>query len=161
MLPAFEQVGFDSYWAPDHIDIPLSDLAVDPDAFCYGARVGTMTNLPYGISVTDATRRGRPCPQYGDGWIPAWSMSPEEYGEKLQVIAGHASAPGRGRAAPTIPFEMVQQVLFIGNSEELAGQFEAYARAGLEHVVLANITGVVGGMTDVEGDPLGTVSLIG
>ena len=51
--------------------------------------------------------------------------------------------------APTIPFEMVQQVLFIGNSEELAGQFEAYGRAGLEHVVLANITGVVGGMTEI------------
>jgi phthiodiolone/phenolphthiodiolone dimycocerosates ketoreductase len=41
---------------------------------------------------------------------------------------------------------MVKEVLFIGNSDELAAQFEAYARHGLEHVVLANITGVVGGM---------------
>ncbi len=43
-------------------DIPLSDLAADPDAFydpfCYGAVVGTMTDKPFGISVTDATRRG-------------------------------------------------------------------------------------------------------
>jgi phthiodiolone/phenolphthiodiolone dimycocerosates ketoreductase len=326
LLPAFEQVGFDSYWAPDHIlgvfhpglwkDIPLSDLAADPDAFydpfCYGARVGTMTNLPYGISVTDATRRGaadlartaltlndlipggfilgigsgeaeslvpfgypferpvsiledvlvelrslldhgvmptgvgrmglpleaegrgRPAVwvaghaprmlrltgQYGDGWIPAWAMEPAEYSEKLQIITQHATAAGRPRPvasllpfvifaesveraeemfeneplgklfglfamgslweahglthplgndsrgfidvvlhsldpdelrdiAPLIPFEMVQQVLFIGNSQELAGQFEAYARAGLEHVVLANLTGVVGGMSEI------------
>jgi phthiodiolone/phenolphthiodiolone dimycocerosates ketoreductase len=51
--------------------------------------------------------------------------------------------------APTIPFEMVQQVLFIGNAEELGAQFEGYARAGLEHVVLANLTGVVGGMDEI------------
>ena len=40
----------------------MSDLAADPDAFydpfCYGAVVGTMTDRPFGISVTDATRRG-------------------------------------------------------------------------------------------------------
>jgi phthiodiolone/phenolphthiodiolone dimycocerosates ketoreductase len=44
---------------------------------------------------------------------------------------------------------MVQQVLFIGNAEELGAQFEGYARAGLEHVVLANLTGVVGGMDEI------------
>jgi phthiodiolone/phenolphthiodiolone dimycocerosates ketoreductase len=326
MIPMYEQVGFDSYWAPDHIlgvfhpglwpEIPLSDLAADPDAFydpfVYGARVGTMTDLPFGISVTDATRRGaadlartalslndlipggfilgigsgeaeslvpfgypfeRPVSileevlvelrslldtgrmpegigrmglpleaegrgqpqvwvaghgprmlrltgQYGDGWIPAWWMSPEEYGEKLGIVATHASDAGRPtptasllpfllfaesqeRAAemfeaeplgklfglfamgsmweanglthplgndskgfidviihdlsaddlrdiaPTIPFEMVTQVLFVGNTEELTGQFEAYARNGLEHVVFANLTGVVGGMDEI------------
>ncbi len=327
MMEVYEQVGFDSYWAPDHIlgvfhpglwsDIPLSDLAADPDAFydpfCYGAVVGTMTDLPFGISVTDATRRGaadlartaltlndlnpggfilgigsgeaeslvpfgypfetpvstletvlrdlrslldegvmadgghgrmglplqadgrgsppvwvaghgprmlRLTGQYGDGWIPAWWMTPDEYGEKRQVIAGHAADAGRpapvssllpfiifsesrdaaaemfekeplGKLfglfamghmwernglehplgndsqgfidvvihgldadelrdiAPTIPFEMVCEVLFIGNSEELAGQFEGYARNGLEHVVLANLTGVIGGMDEI------------
>ena len=51
--------------------------------------------------------------------------------------------------AATIPFEMVQEVLFVGNTEELAGQFEGYARNGLEHIVLANITGVVGGMDEI------------
>ena len=74
MMEVYEQVGFDSYWSPDHIlgvfhpglwsEIPLSDLAADPDAFydpfCYGAVVGTMTDRPFGISVTDATRRARP-----------------------------------------------------------------------------------------------------
>lgn len=326
ILGLYEQVGFDSYWAPDHIlgvfhpgvwpDIPLSALADDPDAFydpfCYGARVGTMTNLPFGISVTDATRRGaadlartaltlndlvpggfilgigsgeaeslvpfgypfekpvailedvlgdlralldtgkmpegpgrmglpleaegrgkpqvwvaghgprmlRLTGQYGDGWIPAWWMTPDEYGQKRATIAEHAAAAGRPtpvasllpfvlfcesqeRAAemfeaeplgklfglfamgemweanglthplgndsrgfidviihdldaddlrdiaPTIPFEMVTQVLFVGNTDELTSQFEAYARNGLEHVVFANLTGVVGGMDEI------------
>ncbi len=327
MLPVYEQMGADSYWAPDHIlgvfhpglwsEIPLSALAADPDAFydpfCYGAAVGQKMNKPYGISVTDATRRraadlartaltlndlipggfilgigsgeaesltpfgypfdtpvanleeclielrslldegmmpgnptgrmglpleaegrGKPAVwvaghgprmlrltgQYGDGWIPAWWMSPTEYGEKLDVVKGHAAKVGRpapeasllpftlfaesqDRAeemfeaeplgklfglfamgsiweanglqhplgndskgfidviihdlnpddlrdlAPTIPFEMVKQVLFIGNATELAEQFEGYAKAGLEHVVLANLTGVVGGMDEI------------
>ncbi|CAN0349098.1 unnamed protein product, partial [Phaeothamnion confervicola] len=158
--------------------------------------------------------------QYGDGWIPAWWMTPDEYGANLATVAKHAAAAGRptpeasllpfiifaesiDRAAamfedeplgklfglfamgsmweanglthplgndskgfidviihdlspddlrdlaPTIPFEMVQQVLFIGNADELAGQFEAYARNGLEHVVLANLTGVIGGMDEI------------
>ncbi|MGI9623073.1 MAG: LLM class flavin-dependent oxidoreductase [Acidimicrobiales bacterium] len=327
MLPLYEEMGADTYWAPDHIlgvfhpglwsEIPLSAVAADPDAFydpfCYGAMLGTMTDKPYGISVTDSTRRraadlartaltlndmlpggfilgigsgeaesltpfgypfetpvsileeclielrslldegtmpgnpigrmglpleseGRGGPavwvaghgprmlrltgQYGDGWIPAWGMTPEEYGDKLKVIAGHAEAAGRptpeagwlpftlfsesqersaemfeaeplGKLfglfamgsvwekhglehplgndskgfidviihdldpddlrdiAPTIPFEMVTEVLFVGNAEEIATQFEAYASAGLEHAVLANITGVVGGMDEI------------
>ncbi len=327
MVPVYEEMGADSYWAPDHIlgvfhpglwsEIPLSAMAADPDAFydpfCYGAVVGTMTNKPYGISVTDSTRRraadlartaltlndlipggfilgigsgeaesitpfgypfdkpvgvleeclielrslldtgmmpgnpigrmglpleaeGRGKPevwvaghgprmlrltgQYGDGWIPAWGMSPEEYGQKLGVVADAASAAGRptptaamlpftlfaesaeraeemfeaeplGKLfglfamgsvweehglthplgndskgfidviihdldpdelrdlAPTIPFEMVQQVLFVGNADELATQFEGYAKAGLEYIVMANLTGVVGGMDEI------------
>ncbi len=327
ILPLYEQMGADSYWAPDHIlgvfhpglwsEIPLSTVAADPDAFydpfVYGAVVGTMTDKPFGISVTDSTRRraadlartalslndlnpggfilgigsgeaesltpfgypfdkpvalleecleelqsllnegtmpgnpigrmglpleaeGRGKPevwiaghgprmmrltgQYGDGWIPAWWMTPEEYGAKYQVLKEHASKAGRPtptaallpftlfaesteRAAemfeaeplgklfglfamghiwekyglthplgndskgfidviihdlsaddlrdlaPTIPFEMVQEVLFLGNAEELATQFEAYAKAGLEYMVMANITGVVGGMDEI------------
>ncbi len=327
MLEVYEQVGFDSYWAPDHLlgvfhpglwsEVPLSTIAADPDAFydpfCYGAVVGTMTDKPYGISVTDATRRGaadlartaltlndlnpggfilgigsgeaesllpfgypfdkpvavleavlrdlrslldrgvmadggvgrmglplqaegrgspplwvaghgprmlRLTAEYGDGWIPAWGMTPEEYGEKYRVIAEHAAACGRptpeasllpfivfaesqdaaaqmfdkeplGKLfglfamgsvwekyglqhplgndskgfvdvimhdlnpddlrdlAKTIPFEMVTEVLFVGNAEELGQQFEGYARNGLEHVVLANATGIVGGLDEI------------
>ena len=58
MMEVYEQVGFDSYWAPDHLlgvfhpdlwsETPLSALAADPDAFydpfVYGAVVGTMTD---------------------------------------------------------------------------------------------------------------------
>ena len=62
----------------------------------------------------------------------------------------HDLDPGDLRdLAKTIPFEMVTEVLFVGNAEELAAQFEGYARNGLEHVVLANITGVVGGMEEI------------
>jgi phthiodiolone/phenolphthiodiolone dimycocerosates ketoreductase len=326
LLAMYEEGGFDSYWAPDHLlgvfhpqlwpDIALSALGADPDAFydpfCFGARLATMTSLPYGVSVTDAARRsaadlartaltlndllpggftlgigsgeaeslvpfgypfdkpvsvledvlgdlrhlldtgrmpsgtgrmglpleaegrGKPAVwvaghgprmlrltgQYGDGWIPAWWMSPEEYGAKLAEVTAHAAAAGRpkpvasilrfvlfaesleraaemfeaeplaklfalfatgpmweaeglnhplGNAsrgfidviiheldadglrdlAPTIPFEMVQRVLCIGNADQLGRQFEDYAKAGLEHMVLANITGVVGGMDEI------------
>ncbi len=327
MLPVYEEMGADSYWAPDHIlgvfhpglwaDTPLSAMAADPDAFydpfIYGGVVGTMTNKPYGISVTDSTRRraadlaraaltlndlnpggfilgigsgeaesitpygypfdkpvgileeclielrslldegtmpgnpigrmglpleaeGRGKPdvwvaghgprmlrltgQYGDGWIPAWGMTADEYGEKLKVVAEAASGAGRPtptasmlpftlfaeskeraaemfeaeplgklfglfamgsvwekyglehplgndskgfidviihdldpemlrELAPTIPFEMVDEVLFIGNADELAEQFSDYAKAGLEYLVLANLTGVIGGMDEI------------
>ena len=338
VMEAYEQAPFESYWAPDHIlgvfhpdlwgDIPLSTVAADPDAFydpfCYGARLAPMTNRPYGISVTDSTRRGaadlartaltlndmlpggfilgigsgeaesllpfgypfdkpvsiledvlvelrslldtgkmpsgpgrmglpleaegrgkpevwvaghgprmlRLTGQYGDGWIPAWWMTPDEYGAKLNVIKEHASAAGRptptaallpfvlfaestekaaemfeaeplGKLfglfamgeiwernglthplgndskgfidviiheldadelrdlAPTIPFEMVQQVLFIGNAEELASQFEDYARNGLEYMVMANITGVVGGMDEIMARAMELPQLLG
>lgn len=33
--------------------------------------------------------------QYGDGWLPAWSMDAEAYGAKLRAIKGHAEAAGR------------------------------------------------------------------
>jgi phthiodiolone/phenolphthiodiolone dimycocerosates ketoreductase len=327
LMEVYEQVGFDSYWSVDHFlgsfhpglwsDIPLSDISADPDGyydpFCYGAVVGTMTDKPYGIAVTDSTRRGaadlartaltlndlnpggfilgigsgeaeslvpfgypfekpvsvladvlrdlrslldtglmadggvgrmglpleaegrgkppvwvaghgprmlRLTGQYGDGWIPAWAMPPEEYGAKREIVAGHAAAAGRpapvssmlsfllfaesaeaaaemfereplgklfglfakgdvwqrhGLEHPlgndsqgfvdvvihdldpdelrdialTIPFEMVQEVFFVGNTEELADQFEGYARNGLEHIVLANATGIVGGLDEI------------
>ena len=228
MLEVYEQVGFDSYWSPDHIlgvfhpglwsEIPLSDLAADPDAFydpfCYGAVVGTMTDKPFGISVTDATRRGaadlartaltlndlnpggfilgigsgeaeslvpfgypfdkpvsiladvlrdlrslldtglhgrrrgraawacrskprargkppvwvaghgprmlRLTGEYGDGWIPAWWMTPEEYGAKREIIAGHAAAAGR----PTPECSLLPFVLFAESADAAAEMFE-------------------------------------
>ena len=327
MMPLYEEMGVDSYWAPDHIlgvfhpglwsEMSMSSIAADPDGFydpfVYGARIATMTDRPFGTSVTDSTRRsaadlartalslndlmpggfmlgigsgeaesltpfgypfdkpvakleeclielrslldvghmpgnpigrmglpleaeGRGKPQvwiaghgprmlrmtgqYGDGWLPAWGMSAQEYGDKLRTIAGHAEAAGRptpeagllpfvlfsesqeraeemfeaeplGKLfglfamghvwerngldhplgndsqgfidvvihgldpdelrdlAPTIPFQMVKEVLFIGNAEELGEQFSDYAEQGLEHMMMANITGVLGGMDEV------------
>ena len=67
----------------------------------------------------------------------------------IDVIIHDLDADDLRDLAPTIPFEMVQEVLFVGNAEELASQFEAYAKAGLEHVVLANVTGMVGGMDEI------------
>jgi len=37
----------------------------------------------------------------------------------------------------------------VGNAQDLGEQFEGYAKNGLEHIVLANITGVVGGMDEI------------
>lgn len=33
--------------------------------------------------------------KYGDGWIPAWSMTPAEYGDKRRIIARAAERAGR------------------------------------------------------------------
>jgi phthiodiolone/phenolphthiodiolone dimycocerosates ketoreductase len=33
--------------------------------------------------------------EYGDGWIPAWPMSPSTYGERRREI-GHADRAGLG-----------------------------------------------------------------
>jgi len=67
----------------------------------------------------------------------------------IDVIIHDLDADELRDLAPTIPFEMVQEVLFIGNAQDLGEQFEGYARNGLEHVVLANLTGVVGGMDEI------------
>ena len=153
---------------------------------------------------------------HGDGWIPGWPMSPEEYGRRRGVIAEWAAKAGRpaptcsmaapfvvgecrdkileqfdaeplakvlglfimaevwerhGRVhpldaksrgfidtvihgrdadeirdiAPSIPVEVVEEFLYIGNAEEIARRIEAYADNGLEHVVVGNLTGIVGG----------------
>jgi phthiodiolone/phenolphthiodiolone dimycocerosates ketoreductase len=159
--------------------------------------------------------------QYGDGWIPAWPMSPEEYGAKRATIVDWATKAGRAapecsllpfvmlgeskeyiadlmerdplgklfalfcpgdvwakrgykhpfgedckgfidliihdldpnelRAlAPELPFELVEDVVFMGNADDVAGRLEQYGKNGLTHPVLANLTGVVGGVPEIE-----------
>jgi len=161
--------------------------------------------------------------QYGDGWIPAWPMSPDEYGAKRATIfdwaakAGrpepvcsllpfvmlgqskeyiadlmerdplgklfalfcpadvwakhgvkhpfgddckgfidlilHDIDPGELRAlAPEMPFELVEEVIFLGSAHDVAERLSGYAQNGLNHVVIANLTGVVGGMEEIEGN---------
>jgi phthiodiolone/phenolphthiodiolone dimycocerosates ketoreductase len=158
--------------------------------------------------------------EHGDGWLPAWPMSPSSYGESHRTIMDHARRAGRpmpesalhvvvvlGRSrahvaelmerdplgklvalfcpadlwvahglkhpvgdecrglvdlifhdldpeqlrdlAPTIPFELVEEFYFIGNTSEIAERIGRYADSGLEHVVLANATGVVGGIDEI------------
>ena len=159
--------------------------------------------------------------QYGDGWLPAWRMEPEEYAEKRKVIERHAKAAGRPmpecgvfaavilgecrdrvaelfeadaiskltalfiegekwqrhgldhpsgvdsrglvdvvvhtldadelrELAPKIPFELIEEGYFIGNADEVFPQLEAYARVGLEHIVLGTFMGLVGGLPENE-----------
>ena len=159
--------------------------------------------------------------QYGDAWVPAWPMSPSDYGEKRRIIAEHANRAGRPlpecalhigviigesrdyvaelmehdplgkllalmssaetwakyglkhpsgdrcrglvdliyhdlqpdqlrELAPTIPFELVEEFMFIGNATEIADRVSGYAENGLEHVILGNGTGTVGGLDEIN-----------
>jgi phthiodiolone/phenolphthiodiolone dimycocerosates ketoreductase len=52
--------------------------------------------------------------------------------------------------APTIPFELVEEFFFIGNATEIADRVSGYADNGLEHVILGNGTGTVGGLDEIN-----------
>lgn len=159
--------------------------------------------------------------QYGDGWLPAWPMSPAVYGERRQTIIDHAQQAARPtpecglhigviigesrdhiaelmeadplgklaalmcsaetwteyslkhpsgpecrglvdliyhdldpeelrEIAPTIPFELVEEFMFMGNATEITERVSGYADHGLEHVILGNGTGTVGGLAEIE-----------
>src|SRR4029453_17799260 len=74
LLQLAESMRADSLWAPDHIlgvfhpelwsEMAYSSLAADPDAFydpwVLGGVLGQLTDIPFGLSVTDATRRRAP-----------------------------------------------------------------------------------------------------
>jgi phthiodiolone/phenolphthiodiolone dimycocerosates ketoreductase len=158
--------------------------------------------------------------EYGDGWVPAWPMTPSDYGDKRRFIAGHADRAGRPapesalfisvivaesrshaaelmerdplgkllalmcsaeiwakhgmrhpagdqcrglvdlifhdldpedlrEVAPTIPFELVEEFVFIGNATEITDRVSGYADNGLGHVILGNATGTVGGLEEI------------
>jgi phthiodiolone/phenolphthiodiolone dimycocerosates ketoreductase len=168
--------------------------------------------------------------QYGDGWIPAWPMKPEDYGAKRATIFEWADRAGRPHPtcsllpfviigeskeyiadlmevdplgklfalfcpgdiwkargfthpfgddsrgfidivvhdldpeelralAPEMPFELVEEVVFMGSAADVAGRLQGYADHGLEHVVLANLTGVVGGLEEIEKNMAGMFEL--
>jgi phthiodiolone/phenolphthiodiolone dimycocerosates ketoreductase len=52
--------------------------------------------------------------------------------------------------APTIPFELVEEFTFIGNATEIADRVSGYADNGLEHIILGNGTGAVGGLDEIN-----------
>lgn len=52
--------------------------------------------------------------------------------------------------APAIPFELVEEFVFIGNAAEIADRVGCYAANGLEHVILGNATGTVGGIDEIN-----------
>jgi phthiodiolone/phenolphthiodiolone dimycocerosates ketoreductase len=92
--------------------------------------------------------------QYGDGWLPAWSMEPEDYAAKRAVVAQHAEAAGR-----PIPESGLLRGIILGESrEQLAELFEReplaklaalfvegdrWERYGLEHPGGAHSRGFV------------------
>jgi len=159
--------------------------------------------------------------EYGDGWLPAWPMSPSEYGGRCRTIMQHADRAGRPmpecgfhigvivaesrehiaelmeadplgkllalmcsaetwaehglehpsgtecrglvdlvfheldpeqlrELAPAIPFELVEEFMFMGNAEEITARVAPYVDNGLQHVVLGDGTGTVGGLAEIE-----------
>lgn len=82
--------------------------------------------------------------QYGDGWLPAWKMTPEQYAEKREVIRKHSEACGRplpecGLLAPTMIGESRQRLLEMLDADPLARLLaiwvpaEEWKRHGVEH----------------------------
>ena len=73
-VAAAEELGVDSFWVPDHLlgvanptiwpDMTLGPLQPDSDAwfdpFVSIAAIGTASDLPMGVGVTDAIRRRAP-----------------------------------------------------------------------------------------------------
>jgi len=169
--------------------------------------------------------------EYGDGWIPAWPMSPSSYGDKRDTIAKYAAKAGRPmpecamhvavivgesrdhiaelmdrdplgkllalmcsaeswakyglrhpagdgcrglvdlifhdldpeelrELAPTIPFELVEEFMFVGNATEITARVSGNADNGLEHIILGNGTGVVGGLDEINANTKESAELI-
>ncbi len=66
------------------------------------------------------------------------------------VITHTLDADTLRELAPQIPYELVEEGRFSGNVQELVEQFAAFAGQGLQHLVIANVTGSVGGMKEAE-----------
>ena len=62
--------------------------------------------------------------------------------------------------APKIPFELVEEFMFVGNATELVDRIGRYADYGLEHVILTNATGTVGGLDEINANATELVSLV-
>ncbi|WP_156166369.1 LLM class flavin-dependent oxidoreductase [Mycobacterium haemophilum] len=79
----------------------------------------------------------------------------------LMDLIYHDLDPKQLRAlAPTIPFELVEEFMFIGNATEIADRVRGYADNGLQHVILGNATGVVGGLDEINANTTELLTLI-
>jgi phthiodiolone/phenolphthiodiolone dimycocerosates ketoreductase len=79
----------------------------------------------------------------GADWARHGLVHPSGADIRGRQMIPHALDPARlRRLAPRIPVELVEDFVFIGNAEEIAERIEPYAKAGLEHLVLADFTGI-------------------
>jgi phthiodiolone/phenolphthiodiolone dimycocerosates ketoreductase len=62
--------------------------------------------------------------------------------------------------APTIPFELVEEFMFIGNASEIADRVSGYADNGLEHVIVGDGTGIVGGIDETKANTRQLATLV-
>jgi phthiodiolone/phenolphthiodiolone dimycocerosates ketoreductase len=92
--------------------------------------------------------------QYGDGWLPAFPMQPEEYGRHRSIVSAHASQAGR----PT-PEAGLTVLFILGESRDhIREMFEAeplgklyalhlmpdsFHKHGLEHPLGSHVRGVI------------------
>jgi len=68
----------------------------------------------------------------------------------VDVIPHALDAERLREIAPRIPFALMEDYYFLGSAAEIAAQVEPYARAGLEHIVLGNMSGITGGRAAAE-----------
>jgi len=51
--------------------------------------------------------------------------------------------------AESIPATLLEGLFYLGNVDELLGTFEQFAKAGLEHIVVGDSSGSVGGLAEI------------
>jgi phthiodiolone/phenolphthiodiolone dimycocerosates ketoreductase len=66
----------------------------------------------------------------------------------IDVIQHELDPAKLSALAPTIPFEVLEELVFMGNVDEVAERLRGYAEEGCEHVILLNNTGIVGGVLE-------------
>lgn len=62
--------------------------------------------------------------------------------------------------APTIPVDLVEEFTFIGNATEIADRVRGYADNGLQHIIVANATGSVGGLDEINANTTEFLTLL-
>lgn len=85
---------------------------------------------------------------------PVWAKygleSPSGSGDRayIDVVPHELDPAALRRLAPQIPFEMLEEYTFMGNASEVFERLGRYADAGLEHPVMMNLTGLLGGVEE-------------
>lgn len=77
----------------------------------------------------------------------------------IDIIPHQLDAAALRDFAPRIPFELLEEYVFMGNAAEVAERLRRYSDAGLEHPILCNLTGLVGGLDEAmkQGSELGVL----
>jgi len=68
----------------------------------------------------------------------------------VDVIPHELDADRLREIAPQIPFALIEEYYFLGSAEEIAAQLAVYARAGVDHIVIGNMSGSLGGLAEAE-----------
>jgi phthiodiolone/phenolphthiodiolone dimycocerosates ketoreductase len=69
----------------------------------------------------------------------------EHFRNGFDVIPHDFDAVRLRELAQKIPFELVDEIVVVGNVDEVVCRIRPYAEAGCEHMLLGNVTGLAGG----------------